>query len=113
MPVQPSRGVSRYISAIAGAITLPWRERMGIEPIGDAPRRPLGFEGRGRHQYSIRSHGWPDTGCVSAPVRFPENDLLGHTCNLPGLSIGILDTRIKLERRDGPHSLRVGGFHCT
>nr|MBO2495624.1 hypothetical protein [Bacillota bacterium] len=35
---------------------VPWRERVGIEPTGDATRLPLGFEDRGGHQHPIRSH---------------------------------------------------------
>ncbi|RIV28617.1 hypothetical protein D2Q93_02390 [Alicyclobacillaceae bacterium I2511] len=30
---------------------------MGIEPTGDNPCRPLGFEDREGHQHPIRSHG--------------------------------------------------------
>ena len=33
-----------------------WRERVGIEPTGDTPCRPLGFEDREGHQYPIHSH---------------------------------------------------------
>lgn len=35
-----------------------WRERVGIEPTGDATRLPLGFEDRGGHQHPIRSQSF-------------------------------------------------------
>lgn len=33
-----------------------WRGRVGIEPTGDTPCRPLGFEDREGHQFPIRPH---------------------------------------------------------
>ncbi|PWI57773.1 hypothetical protein BM613_07275 [Sulfoacidibacillus thermotolerans] len=55
------------IASIWGIETNDWRERVGIEPTGDAPRRPLGFEDREGHQYPIRSHR--EKGCTAMTLQ--------------------------------------------